>query len=265
MPDMMSLPDPRFAGAGETPPVLLVGAGPGDPDLLTLAAAKALHRAEVVLYDALVGPEILALAPRDAERIGVGKRSGSHSMTQAAINDLLLVKALSGRRVVRLKGGDPLLFGRGGEEMEHLRAHGVAVRVIPGITAALGCAAAAGVPLTHHGLASGVTLHTAHGRDGGVPLGSAGIAGHTQVIYMGRDRIAAVAEALVGQGMPPDTPALVIENGTRPEERRCLGTLADIADRAAAALGDGPALILVGPTVGMATAVFAEETVSMPA
>lgn len=264
MPDMMSLPDPRFAGAGETPPVLLVGAGPGDPELLTLAAAKALHRAEVVLYDALVGPEILALAPRDAERICVGKRSGSHSMTQAAINDLLLVKALSGRRVVRLKGGDPLLFGRGGEEMEHLRAHGVAVRGIPGITAALGCAAAAGVPLTHRGLASGVTLHTAHGRDGGVPLGGC-IAGHTQVIYMGRDRIAAVAEALVGQGMAPDTPALVIENGTRPDERRCLGTLADIADRAVATLGDGPALILVGPTVGMVAAVSAEATVSMPA
>lgn len=262
MPDMTSPRDPLFTPFEEHPPVLLVGAGPGDPDLLTMAAVKALMRAEVVLYDALVSPEILALAPRDAERVCVGKRSGNHSMAQAAINDLLLAKARTGRRVVRLKGGDPLLFGRGGEEMLHLQAHGIPVTVIPGITAALGCAASVGVPLTHRGLANGVTLHTAHGRDGGLPLGAADLAEHTQVVYMGRDRIGAVVAAMMARGLPPDTPALVIENGTLPQERRCLATLADIAERAAAELGNGPALILVGRTVGLASGTVRDMALS---
>ncbi|WP_085091070.1 uroporphyrinogen-III C-methyltransferase [Azospirillum oryzae] len=226
----------------------LVGAGPGDPDLLTVAAVKALAAAEVVLYDALVGDGILDLAHTGAERICVGKRSGRHSLPQGEINALIAFHAQRGKRVVRLKGGDPMVFGRAGEEIEHLDSLGIPVRVIPGITAALGCAASTGLSLTKRGVSRAVTFVTAHGRDGerfepdwarlADPQG-------TLAIYMGREQARAVGQGLTGAGLPATTPVLAVENGCRPDERRYWTTLGEMAEQGVAA-GKGPTLLLVG-------------------
>ncbi|MCG5238643.1 uroporphyrinogen-III C-methyltransferase [Azospirillum doebereinerae] len=228
--------------------VILVGAGPGDPDLLTVAAVKALAAADVVLYDHLVGDGILDLANPSAERICVGKRSGRHSLPQEEINALIAAQAGAGRRVVRLKGGDPMVFGRAGEEIDHLDGLGIPVRVIPGITAALGCAASAGLSLTKRGVSRAVTFVTAHGRDGerfdpdwarlADPNG-------TLAIYMGREQARAVGQGLTGAGLSPGTPVLAVENGCRPDERRCWTTLGAMAEEGVAA-GKGPTLLLVG-------------------
>ncbi|MBP2231616.1 uroporphyrin-III C-methyltransferase [Azospirillum agricola] len=228
--------------------VTLVGAGPGDPDLLTVAAVKALAAADVVLYDHLVGDGILDLAHPKAERICVGKRSGRHSLPQDEINALIAAQALMGRRVVRLKGGDPMIFGRAGEEIDHLDGLGIPVRVVPGITAALGCAASTGLSLTRRGVARAVTFVTAHGRDGerfepdwarlADPNG-------TLAIYMGREQARAVGRGLTGAGLPPDTPVLAVENGCRPDERQHRTTLGAMAANGVAA-GKGPTLLLVG-------------------
>ncbi|WP_377807717.1 uroporphyrinogen-III C-methyltransferase [Azospirillum sp. A29] len=226
----------------------LVGAGPGDPDLLTVAAVKALSAAEVVLYDALVGDGILDLSHPKAERICVGKRSGRHSLPQGEINALIAFHARRGKRVVRLKGGDPMVFGRAGEEIEHLDSVGIPVRVIPGITAALGCAASTGLSLTKRGVSRAVTFVTAHGRDGerfepdwarlADPQG-------TLAIYMGREQARAVGQGLTGAGLPAGTPVLAAENGCRPDERRYWTTLGRMAEQGVAA-GKGPTLLLVG-------------------
>lgn len=228
--------------------VALVGAGPGDPDLLTVAAVKALAAAEVVLYDHLVGEGILDLVPATAERICVGKRSGRHSLPQEEISALIVARALAGRRVVRLKGGDPMIFGRAGEEIDALDAHGIPVTVIPGVTAALGCAAGAGLSLTRRGVSRAVTFVTAHGRDGerfepdwarlADPQG-------TLAIYMGRDQARAVGQGLTGAGLPASTPVLAVENGCRPDERRWRTTLGAMAGQGIAA-GKGPTLLLIG-------------------
>ncbi len=228
--------------------VTLVGAGPGDPDLLTVAAVKALAAADVVLYDHLVGDGILDLAPAKAERICVGKRSGRHSLPQEEINTLIAAQALAGRRVVRLKGGDPMVFGRAGEEIDHLDALGIPVRVIPGITAALGCAASTGLSLTRRGVSRAVTFVTAHGRDGerfepdwarlADPQG-------TLAIYMGREQARAVGQGLTGAGLCAETPVLAVENGCRPDERHHWTTLGAMAADGVAA-GKGPTLLLVG-------------------
>ena len=228
--------------------VTLVGAGPGDPDLLTVAAVKALAAAEVVLYDALVGDGILDLAHPGAERICVGKRSGRHSLPQGEINALIAYHAQRGKRVVRLKGGDPMVFGRAGEEIGHLDSLGIPVRVIPGITAALGCAASTGLSLTMRGVSRAVTFVTAHGRDGerfepdwarlADPQG-------TLAIYMGREQARSVGRGLTGAGLPATTPVLAVENGCRPDERRCWTTLGEMAEQGVAA-GKGPTLLLVG-------------------
>ncbi|RAI60008.1 uroporphyrinogen-III C-methyltransferase [Roseicella frigidaeris] len=233
----------------------LVGAGPGDPALLTVKAVRALETADVVLYDKLIDPRLLDLAPAAARRIDVGKRCGRHAMSQAAINRLLVAEVRRGGHVVRLKGGDPFVFGRGGEELEALRAAGAAVEVIPGITAALATAARLGLPLTHRGLSRSLHLITAHGREGDVPphdWRALAAAGGTLAVYMGARTLPRVAEALLAAGMPPATPAIAVENATLPGERRIRRTLADIAAAVAEAAVEGPTLTLIGEVVALA-------------
>ena len=234
--------------------VHLVGAGPGDPDLLTLKAHNLLQRADVVVYDRLVSPEVLAMARRDAERVYVGKRRANHCVPQAEINDRLIALARAGKSVVRLKGGDPFVFGRGGEEIEALTAAGVVVEVVPGITAALGCAASAGVPLTHRDHAQACVFVTGHLKDGTVDLDWEMLARprQTVVIYMGSGSLPAIARQMVGHGLPGTTPVALFENGTTDRERRVVGTLATIERLAAAANLTGPTLCVVGEVVGLA-------------
>jgi uroporphyrin-III C-methyltransferase len=228
----------------------LVGAGPGDPELLTLKAKRLLEAADVVLYDRLVGPGILALARPGARRIDVGKRCGRHAMSQDAINRLLVAEVAAGHRVVRLKGGDPFVFGRGGEELAALRTAGAAVEIVPGITAALGAAAGLGIPLTHRGLARTLALATAHGAALDWP--ALARAETTLVLYMGARTLAASAASLIAAGRDPATPVAVVENATRADERRRFGTLADIAATVAAARFTGPAIVIVGDVVRLA-------------
>ncbi|MCG8356880.1 MAG: siroheme synthase CysG [Kiloniellales bacterium] len=233
--------------------VHIVGAGPGDPDLLTLKALRLIQQADVILYDRLVGPDILDYARRDAERIDVGKRKGRHALPQARINALLAERAGRGERVVRLKGGDPLVFGRGGEEQAYLQARGIAVEIVPGITAALGCAAAAGIPLTQRGLAQSVTFATGHGAqaDGtaGEPdLDWAGLAqgGQTLVVYMGVSTAGAIARRLIEHGASPSLPLAVIEKGTRSDQKVVRGRLENLEGLIASAGITGPALLVIG-------------------
>ena len=228
--------------------VAIVGAGPGDPDLLTLRALRLLQDADVIVHDRLVGAGVLDLARRDAQRICVGKARGNHSLGQDGINALLAERALAGQRVVRLKGGDPLIFGRGGEEVEHLRRLGIAVQVVPGITAATGCAAAAGLPLTHRDLAQSVTFVTAHARDGEPRLDWRALAAphQTLVVYMGvavADRLAA---RLIEHGLAPATPVAIIENGTLPSQRVITGKLHDLGALVHGRGVEGPAALVIG-------------------
>jgi uroporphyrin-III C-methyltransferase/precorrin-2 dehydrogenase/sirohydrochlorin ferrochelatase len=236
--------------------VAIVGAGPGDPDLLTLRAAELLQRADVIVYDKLVGPEVLDRARRDAERIYVGKSRGNHAKTQDQINALLLRLARDGKRVVRLKGGDPFVFGRGGEELEFLRRRGVAVQVVPGITAAVACGAAAGIPLTHRGDAAAVTFVTGHGKDGEPDLDWQALASarHTLVVYMGVATAPRTAARLIEHGLPASTPIAVIENGTRPDERVLTGRLGDLAQIISDEAVAGPAVIVIGEVARRAEA-----------
>jgi uroporphyrin-III C-methyltransferase len=236
----------------------LVGAGPGDPELLTVKAVRALRSADVVLYDKLIDPRVLDLAPARARRIDVGKRCGRHAMSQAAINRLLVEQVRAGGHVVRLKGGDPFVFGRGGEELEALREAGAEVEVVPGITAALATAARLRMPLTHRGVSRSLHLITAHGRDEeGMPQHdwrALAAAGGTLAVYMGARTLPKVAEALLAAGMPAATPAIAVENATLPGERRIRRTLADIAQAVAAAGVEGPTLTLIGAVVALAEA-----------
>lgn len=251
MPDSMT---PRPERHFTLYPVVLAGAGPGDPDLLTLAAVKALGAAEVVLYDHLASDEVLAYANPAAELVCVGKRCGKHSMPQDEINRLIGFYALRGYRVVRLKGGDPMTFGRAGEEIDYLESLGLTVKVIPGITAALGCAASAGVSLTRRGVARGVrfiTAQTKAGDEDAIDWRALADPQTTLAVYMGRDRMGRVAELLMDGGLSPDTPAFIVENGTRPDERRFLTRL-DRLSETAAKVGDGPALLFVGRAMAWA-------------
>ena len=226
--------------------VTLVGAGPGDPGLLTLKALRALQEADVILHDRLVGPGILDLARRDAERVDVGKRVGEdHDATQARIHALLLENARAGRQVVRLQGGDPLVFGRGGEELEFLRAHAIPHAVIPGITAALGCAAAAGVALTDRRFAHGVTLLAARG-SGPIDHRGSAVSGHTLAVYMGADELASLSQTLIRHGHAADTPCVVIENGSLPNQRVLAATLAELGALAREHAVRAPALAIIG-------------------
>jgi uroporphyrin-III C-methyltransferase len=236
-------------------PVQIVGAGPGDPELLTVRAVRALQAADVVVYDKLVSAEILALVPAGATRIFAGKVARNHHMPQSEINMLLVGLAKSGRRVVRLKGGDPFMFGRGGEEAEALARDGVPFVVVPGITSASGCTAYAGIPLTHRGLAHGVRFVTGHTQDEGAPdLNWRSLADPdtTLIVYMGRTNVRQIADKLIEYGLPTATPAAAIIDGTRPEQTSLFTTLAELAqsieklDRAA------PTLLVIGRVVALA-------------
>jgi uroporphyrin-III C-methyltransferase/precorrin-2 dehydrogenase/sirohydrochlorin ferrochelatase len=246
------------ADAGKLEPglVSLIGAGPGDPDLLTLRALRALEAADVVVYDRLIDPRILNFARRDAERIFVGKARGRQSLPQADINALLAHLAEAGKRVARLKGGDPFIFGRGGEEAAFLRGRGVAVEIVPGITAATGCAAAAGIPLTHRDFAHGLVLATGQGRNGVPDLDWAALASRRQTlaIYMGLANVALIADRLIAHGLDPKTPAALIENGTRDTQRAFVTSLAELGQTARAEEVEGPALIVIGDVVRLADA-----------
>lgn len=235
--------------------VHLVGAGPGDPDLLTLKAHRLLQSADIVVYDRLVSAEILAMVRRDAERIYVGKRRGQHCLPQGEINDLLVAEAQSGKSVVRLKGGDPFVFGRGGEEMQALMAAGIAVEIVPGVTAALGCAAGTGIPLTHRDHAQACVFVTGHLKDGTVNLDWPMLARprQTVVIYMGAGTLAVIAGRLIEHGLPSATPIVVIANGTTSRERRVVGTLATIDRLVSRSSLEGPTLCMVGEVVSLAS------------
>ncbi|WP_397414234.1 uroporphyrinogen-III C-methyltransferase [Phenylobacterium sp.] len=235
--------------------VWLVGAGPGDPELLTLKALRVLGTADVVVHDGLVSDEILDLAPPQARRISVAKRKSRHSYSQDEIGRMLVAFALDGLTVVRLKGGDPFIFGRGGEELEACREAGIACYVVPGVTAALAAGASAGAPLTHRGAAQAVTFVTGHAAKGGEPdLDWAALAkaNQTVVIYMGLSQAGVIAGRLLAAGRDPSTPALIVENASRADERRVLTTLAGLA--AAAEALSGPALLIFGEAMAMAEA-----------
>jgi uroporphyrin-III C-methyltransferase len=242
----------RARGVGA---VWLVGAGPGDPDLLTVKALKVLQTAQVVVHDGLVSDEILALAPVEARRISVAKRKSRHSYAQDEINRMLVAFAQDGLTVVRLKGGDPFIFGRGGEELEACRAAGVECHIVPGVTAALAASASAGAPLTHRGQAQAVTFVTGHAAEGSEPdldWTSLARANQTVVIYMGLSQATAIAARLMAAGRAAATPALIVENASRADERRVTTTLGGMAE--AAATLRGPALLIVGEAMALAQA-----------
>lgn len=235
--------------------IWLVGAGPGDPDLLTVKALRILQGADVVVHDGLVSDAILDLAPAQARRISVAKRKSRHSYSQDEINRMIVAFALEGLEVVRLKGGDPFVFGRGGEELEAARAAGVDCHVVPGVSAAFAAAASAGAPLTHRGAAQAVTFVTGHAAGGGEPdLDWAGLArpNHTVVIYMGLSMAPAIAQRLIAAGRAASTPALLVENASRSDERRLVTVLSGLAE--AAADLSGPTLLIVGEAMALAQA-----------
>jgi uroporphyrin-III C-methyltransferase/precorrin-2 dehydrogenase/sirohydrochlorin ferrochelatase len=234
--------------------VTLVGAGPGDPGLLTLNALRALQQADVILHDRLVSSDVLDLARRDATRIAVGKEAGGHSVTQDRIHQLMLEHARAGLRVVRLKGGDPFIFGRGGEELEFLVRHGVPFEVVPGITAAVACGAYAGVPLTHRDHAQSVRLVTAHCGDSLDTLDWAGLAQDRQTVafYMGVAGMARIGQRLVAHGRSSRTPVAIVENGSRPDQRVTLARLDELDDLAARGNVRSPALLIVGEVAKLA-------------
>lgn len=237
----------------------IVGAGPGDPDLLTLKAAQLLQQADVILHDALVPEAILDRARREAELVCVGKRKGRASWAQADIEAEMIRRVRAGQTVVRLKAGDPFVFGRGAEEVDALQAAGLPVTVVPGITAALGCAASVGISLTDRRVASAVTFVSGHNAEGnGVDWAALATQGHTLAIYMGATEAASVRDRLLDAGTAPQTPVAIVENGTRPDQRVSTGRLADLARLAAGHVpprGDaGPSLIIVGKVAARAAA-----------
>ena len=235
--------------------VILVGAGPGDPGLLTLKALRALNEADVILYDRLVSPEVLELARRDADQISVGKKPGEdHHATQARIHQLMRDHASAGKVVVRLKGGDAFVFGRGGEELEYLREHAIPYEVVPGITAALACAAYAGIPLTHRDHAQSVQLVTAHCRQGGQDHDWASLARSQQTLafYMGISQLNELTTQLIRHGRSATTSFALIENGTRPNQRVMHGRLQDLPMLARQHAFEAPSLLLIGEVTALA-------------
>ena len=243
-------PSPQRSSA-----VALVGAGPGDPELLTVKAQRLLDRADIVFHDELVSDAILALLGPEVERVPVGKVKGNHSWSQDRINRALVEAARSGKRAVRLKGGDPSVFARAGEEIEYLRRHGIEAELVPGVTAALGCAAAAGFPLTDRRYASTVMIVSGHVREGDPTPDWRRVAGprRTIVVYMGLSNAHEIAEGLIEAGQDPNTPAALIANGTRAGQRVSTGTLAELGAIAARHAADDPALLVIGEVVRLSS------------
>jgi len=239
--------------------VILVGAGPGDPELLTLKALKAIQAADVILYDALISEEILALIPKNCKRFNVGKRYGAHRMKQQEINELLYKTAQKYSCVVRLKGGDPFIFGRGGEELEYLQARNIAVDVVPGITAAAGCAASCKIPLTHRGLGNSLLLHSGHSSLGDFDPSHSDKENQTQVFYMAMNQAATISAHLIDQGHSPETEVAVICQGTRANQQMQTGTLAQLPAIAEKMKHLSPGLIILGDVVQVVSQHQASE------
>jgi uroporphyrin-III C-methyltransferase len=233
--------------------VWLIGAGPGDPDLLTVKAARLISQADALVFDHLVGDGIMALARADARRIYAGKEASNHTLPQASINRLLVDLAREGLSVIRLKGGDPFIFGRGGEELEALAASGIPYEVVPGVTAAAGCAAYSGFPLTHRDHAQAVTFVTGHLKDGTVNLDWPALArpGQTVVFYMGIGAAGEICRQMIAHGLAASTPAAVIRNGTLPDQQTLLATLGTLPQRIEESGIKPPALIVVGSVVNL--------------
>ena len=235
----------------QTGEVYLVGAGPGDPDLLTFRALRLMQRCDVVLFDRLVSQDILTLVRRDAERVDVGKRAKNHTMDQQDISQLMVDLALQGKRVLRLKGGDPFMFGRGGEEIEKLGSHNIPFQVVPGITAAMGASSYAGIPLTHRDHAQSCTFITAHGKDGVLDLDWDALLrpNQTVAIYMGLSNLEQLAAGFVAHGADPSTPAALVENATLSNQQVVVGTVQDLFAKATAQNVSGPSIIIIGSVV----------------
>ena len=231
--------------------VYLVGAGPGDPDLLTFRALRLMQKADVVLYDRLTNPDVISLVRREAERVYVGKQPEDHELPQGEISALMVRLAREGKRVLRLKGGDPFMFGRGGEEIEALASEGIPFQVCPGITAAVGAAAYAGIPLTHRDHAQSCVFVTGHGKDGGIDLDWTALLQprQTVAIYMGLRNVEALTREFIARGADPNLPAAIVDNATRPNQRVVVGALATLAAKARKAALGGPSIIIVGTVV----------------
>ncbi|TWX72515.1 uroporphyrinogen-III C-methyltransferase [Colwellia sp. C1TZA3] len=236
--------------------VALVGSGPGDAELLTIRALRFIEQADVAIYDRLVSDEIMALLPQDCERLYVGKEQAKHCVPQDKINELLVKYAQQGRKVLRLKGGDPFIFGRGGEEAEFLLKNGISCHLCPGITAASGCTTYAGIPLTHRGVAQGCTFITGHTQNDGqlnLPWQSLSCSSQTVVFYMGINTLPSITEQLIKHGRDGNTPAALIRKGTQPEQQIFRGTLSSLANLATEHKVTPPTLIVIGEVVNQLT------------
>ena len=267
-PGILSTEGDPASGRANTGMVAIVGAGPGDPELLTLKAFRLIQNADIVFHDRLVSDDIMDLIRRDADRVPVGKAKANHLVPQQDIHTLMIEAANEGKRVVRLKGGDPFIFGRGGEEVEALREAGIEAQVVPGISAALGCAASAGLPLTHRDHAQSLTFVTGHAKAGGVPdLDWHALArpAQTVVVFMGVGTAASISEKLINAGRGASTPVAVIENGTRDNEIKIFGTLAELPSMIDRAGIKGPALLIIGEVSAIPAEALAQLSVETAA